>query len=303
MKSLIVVACTALASLLIYANAKSPKAEIKQDQFSQLWYDGKAELSSYDLSQNRYGELHEGTAVLVYVTEDFSKSKQVKLDNPSSAGKDKQAILKLNLTKSFLTGIYPYTIINSIFTPIDLSGTIKTSCSVQEWCGHTFMQVNKNAEGFKTQQFSYFEAEGDKSSTLPNAILEDELWTMLRINPSKIPEGKIKLVRGNQAVRLMHKTCQVVDAIVKRENVNLENRIAVTALGIEFADRKLSIYYEINFPYTIQGWDESYAEFGGKALTTKARLKKTMRLPYWQLHNNEHSIYRDSLGLKNDFKS
>ena len=41
--------------------------------FSSYWYDGKAELTSYSLVQNRYGELHKGHAVMVYVSEDFSK--------------------------------------------------------------------------------------------------------------------------------------------------------------------------------------------------------------------------------------
>jgi hypothetical protein len=299
MKTLIVATVVAVASYFIYANVTTEDHSVlKQDKFGQLWYDGKAELSSFELEQNRYGELHKGTSVLIYVTEDFSKSKQVKLDEPSKAGSDKLPILKLNATKSFLTGIYPYTIINSIFTPIDLSGTVKTSCSVQEWCGHTFMQINKTKEGFKTQQFSYFESEGDKEATLPNALLEDELWTMVRIDPSKIPQGRLNLVRSNQAVRLMHKPCEVISAnVVKREH-DLGNGQMVAAIDVITDDKKLTIYHDKAFPYAIKGWDETYAEFGGKALTTKARLIKSMRLPYWKLHNNEHSIFRDSLGLK-----
>ena len=49
--------------------------------FRDYWYDGKAEITSYALQQARYGELHTGEAVLVFVTEPFSKSKQVKLDD------------------------------------------------------------------------------------------------------------------------------------------------------------------------------------------------------------------------------
>ncbi len=58
------------------------------EQFGDYWYQGKAELTSYDLEQVRYGEKREGEAVLIFVTEDFSKSKQVKLDNPNQAGDD-----------------------------------------------------------------------------------------------------------------------------------------------------------------------------------------------------------------------
>ena len=57
--------------------------------FKNYWYQGKAEVASYKLEQARYGEMRDGHAVLVFVTEDFSKSKQVKLDNSQRAGKDK----------------------------------------------------------------------------------------------------------------------------------------------------------------------------------------------------------------------
>jgi len=40
-------------------------------EFKEYWYAGNAEITSYKLDQARYGELREGTSVLVYVTEPF----------------------------------------------------------------------------------------------------------------------------------------------------------------------------------------------------------------------------------------
>ena len=57
--------------------------------FNNYWYGGTAELSSFTLRQARYGEIHEGEAVLIFVTEPFSESKQVKLDNPAATPRDK----------------------------------------------------------------------------------------------------------------------------------------------------------------------------------------------------------------------
>src|SRR5919108_4912208 len=79
----------------------------QQNTFKQYWYSGKAEISSYTLDQSRYGQQRKGKAVLIFVTEDFSKKKQVKLDEPSSAEADKIGVLKLNFVKNFVTGIYP----------------------------------------------------------------------------------------------------------------------------------------------------------------------------------------------------
>ena len=41
-------------------------------KFGDYWYQGKAELASYDLNQSRYGEIRNGHAVLIFLTEDFS---------------------------------------------------------------------------------------------------------------------------------------------------------------------------------------------------------------------------------------
>ncbi|MEL7148626.1 MAG: hypothetical protein AAFO69_19785, partial [Bacteroidota bacterium] len=87
--------------------------------FNSYWYQGKAEITSYALEQARYGEVHPGKAVMVFVTEDFSRSKQVKLDFPGRAGNDAVKVLKLNALWKFNTGIYDYSVMQSTFTPVD----------------------------------------------------------------------------------------------------------------------------------------------------------------------------------------
>ena len=91
------------------------------NQFHNYWYAGKAELNSYELKQSKYGEIRKGEVVLVFVTEPFSLSKQVKLDNPNKAGKDNVPVMKLNQIRKFTTGIYDYSIVTSVFTPVDIN--------------------------------------------------------------------------------------------------------------------------------------------------------------------------------------
>ncbi len=275
------------SSLLGKSTNKTDKA------FQKYWYDGNAELASYKLTQSRYGELHEGHAVLIFVTEDFSKSKQVKLDNPQKAGKDAMPILKCNFTKKFNTGIYPYSLMASIYTPVDFSGTLKTTASVQEWCGQSFTQLNatKN-QTFSVQQFSYFEGEGDQITELPHALLEDEIWNIIRLDPKALPTGKVEVIPGSFSSRLRHKPLKMEQATLGVKD--LEDRMEVEVV---WEDRSLVIKFDKAFPHKILGWEETYSEFGGKKMTTKAELIKDLRLPYWKLHNNEHLIYRDSLGI------
>jgi hypothetical protein len=265
--------------------------------FDQYWYQGLAEVSSYDLKQYRYGEMHDGDAVMIFVTEDFSKSKQVKLDNPLSAGKDRSPVLKMNAGRYFNTGVYPYSILHSTFTPVDRSGTLKTSTTIQEWCGHAYTQCNRKDKKYAFKIHSYFESEGDQSLDLSaDAMLEDELWTLIRISPEKIAVGKQKMIVGSTIARLKHVPIEARDATISRDATVLDGTNC-TALSCAYSDRTLKIYYETAFPYKILGWDETYKEWKGDAKTTTARLRKSMMLPYWELHNPEHTIYRDSLGL------
>ncbi|MGB3364388.1 MAG: hypothetical protein WBB48_06385, partial [Thermodesulfobacteriota bacterium] len=123
----------------------SSSSVVDSEEFKAYWYDGKAEITSYKLEQARYGELHEGYAVMVFVTEDFSKTKQVKLDNPQNANGDDVKVLKLNRIKKFDTGIYRYSMMDSVFTPVYIGehpNTLKITSSSQEWCGNTFTQLN-----------------------------------------------------------------------------------------------------------------------------------------------------------------
>ena len=85
-------------------------------EFNAYWFNNEAELTSYQLEQARYGEIHKGNAVLVYVTEPFSVEKQVKADAPTP---NDYTILKLNFVKKFNTGIYPYSMMSSFFLPIN----------------------------------------------------------------------------------------------------------------------------------------------------------------------------------------
>lgn len=177
---------------------------INDAAFGAYWYQGKAELNAYALEQYRYGEKRDGEAVLIFVTEDFSREKQVKLDNPQASEQDAQKVLKLNLTKKFVTGIYPYSMMLSVFTPVyDSIPAVKVTASSQEWCGQTYTQLNRSHGKYKAQLFSYFEQESDQELTL-DAIPEDNLWTLLRLDPGQVPTGEVKLIPALLDQRLTH---------------------------------------------------------------------------------------------------
>ncbi len=266
------------------------------DNFGDYWYQGKAELTSYDLQQVRYGEKREGNAVLIFVTEDFSKSKQVKLDNPQSVEEDAQKVLKLNFTKKFNTGIYPYSIMTSVFSPVYPDGdlhAIKVTTSVQEWCGHAFMQLNKKGYEYETLIHSYFESEGDVMLKLDKTWLEDEIWNLIRLDPAAIPTGKIQVIPSTQFIRLKHVEAKSYSADLDKSR---EGTMEILTLSIKELSRTLKIYYSSKPPFAIEKWEETYPE-GGEMMTTTGTLKKRIMLDYWSKNGLVDSVYRKDLGL------
>ncbi len=269
--------------------------------FEDYWYQGKAEITSYNLEQPRYGETRAGKAVLIFVTEDFSRRKHVKLDDYTRAGDDKVTVLKLNRTHKFNTGIYPYSMMSSVFTPV--SGdrdphTLKVTTSSQEWCGHTFVQFDLIEDGYRVQHHSYFESSADQTIELSNAILEDEIWTKIRINPLSLPSGDIRIVAGTFYQRLSHNAYAVENALASLDPMD-DTEYAYT-LSFEHRARTLTIRFEQAFPHRITGWEESYTRGNGadaRLVTTRATRDKSMLLDYWTRNSLADEALRAELNL------
>jgi hypothetical protein len=279
-------------------------APVFSDAFGDYWYQGKAEITSYDLSQARYGEIHPGHAVLIFVTEDFSASKQVKLDHPEKVPDDAVKVLKLNSTRKFNTGIYPYSMMSSVFTPVYEDRhprTLKVTTSSQEWCGHTYTQLNLDGDGYRARLLSYFEREGDRELHWKDGIPEDELWNRIRLNPETLPTGKIKLIPGTLFQRLKHTAWGVHDATAVREAHPSDSALSIYVVEYVKFKRRLAITYKTEFPHEIESWEETHSSgFGPNAveLTTSAVRKVRIMSDYWRRHGTADAHLRKELGLE-----
>ena len=270
------------------------------DDFGDYWYQGTAEITTYDLQQARYGELRPGSAVLIFVTEPFSRSKQVKVDDADAAGRDAVTVLKLNAVSKFVTGIYPYSMMTSVFTPVGGEPhPLKITATSQEWCGHTFTQLNRTADGYRARLFSYFESEGDQDTSLDGAMPEDGLWTLLRLDPDALPTGSLRLLPGTVYQRLSHRPLEAYDATATLTEASANGLRAYT-LTYPALDRTLTIHFEAAFPHAIESWEETRPDGFGEnppTLTTRATRIERRMLPYWQLNGTDDIHYRTELGL------
>ena len=267
---------------------------VANNGFNQYWYAGKAELSSFDYTINRYDESRTGYAVMIFVTEDLSKTKQVKLDNPAAAGNDRVPVLKLNAIQRFQTGIYDYSLMSSLFTPVDIQNaphSLKLTTTVQDWCGHVFSQLNLTDKGYHVSQYSYFETEGDKIADIEQGMLEDEIFTRLRINPQSVITQSVKMIPNLTYTRLRHKPIAPLNASVAIKDGEKGMKICI----VTYPDikRRLEVAFEAAFPYKITG----FKEYDGEKVMSEARLRKSVMSAYWEQHDLKSDPLRTALGL------
>lgn len=272
---------------------------------TEYWKQGKAEVNVYELYQNRYKDIHPGKAISIFVTEDFLTDKQVKNEtykNPNSTW-----ILKNIQLRKFNTGVYDYSLFTSVFTPIDrvkFPKSMKVTATSQEWCGTIFTQFNNVfTHDYKAEQRSYFEKEGDISNIrIKRAYLEDEVYTVLRMNPEFLKVGRINMIPAANYMQLKHlqlKTYNVECTFrTYKEKEFSGEKLREYRLYYPMLKRTVRIVFEDKAPYKIVGWLDSFpSAFDGKMRTTKAVLTKQKMIPYWNQNSLEDASLRKELGL------
>lgn len=304
--------CTLLAPCSAFAlDQSSNSGEVINQydaQFWEHWGDGYAELSGYSLEFPRYGEVRKGTAVAIFVTEDFSKSARVKADPGKHPADDVAPIMKLNLIQDYQTGIYDYNMMLSSFVTTQpfglqsLGKPMKTSFASQEWCGHVYEQriFHKNKLSF--QLHSYFDGEADRRGTLDypeESISEDVLllWARGLAAPFMKPgeTKKINYLTSMEYSRLKHKNPQWLIADLSVSDATEEISIGGAKYRVRRYTAKLSNGLEWNIeveaaaPHKIIRW--------GNSEGLKAELLGSKRMKYWELNNNGSENFLKELGL------
>lgn len=280
--------------------AEQPKALAvgvnNNSAFQEYWFSGKAEINAYALKQNRYGQIRTGDVVLVFVTEPFSKKKQVKLDYNAQAGDTKVDVLKMNALRKFNTGIYDYSVMTSVFTPVELEkfpNTLKQTISIQEWCGQTFTQYNLSGNNYDIKEFSYFESEGDVKRSVKKSWLEDELFNRIRINPNALPlEQPIDLIPSTLFSRFKHQVVKPEKATITAQQTG---EVTLYTVQYQTLNRKLEITTDSEFPFQIKAWKE----INNGNISAEAILKADVKSAYWTQNDNRFEPMREELKLMN----
>jgi hypothetical protein len=275
---------------------------VAQD-FWAHWGDGKAELNGYSLKQPRYGALRSGTAVMVFVTEDFDDALRVKAEPGRGAKGEAYPVLKLNAVRDFATGIYDYNVMTSTFLRVAAGWPVaKVSFSSQDWCGHVWHQLVPRGGRILGTLHSYFEGEADRAEDLEwprDGVLEDALPVVLRgWNGTYLKPGEsrsVPLLPSLLWSRLNHQRlawtrARVLRAAAARSISVPAGRFEVSSYRVEIeGGRVLGFEIEAKAPYRLvrqTGPD-------GEELT----LRGSTRLAYWKLNAPGGEAHLKELGL------
>lgn len=286
----------------------TPRIQIPAE-FWQFWSDGKAEISTYKGTQVRYNEERPCTSVLIFVSEPFNAEKQVKADAPNNDS-IYTSVLKLNHVKRFQTGIYTYSLMTSVFTPLtpstvqnstyNATAPLKITFSGQEWCGMVFHQLNRQPDkSMRSLTRSYFETEGDTEETLQsdeNTLFADDAFIAVRELLKPLPTGKKKFYHTLEHARISHRTLEEEDISIAKNEVTVRFRgreTPATEWTLSGASAEWKFIVEKQYPRRILAFQ--FTENG--RVIEKAELQESMRLPYWKLNATTDEHYIQELGL------
>lgn len=295
---------TLLLPLAALALLQAPAAGPDISAFWKHWGDGKAEVSTYRLTTPRYGELRQGQAVLVYVTEDMSESLRVKAEPGRHPASDVFPALKLNHIRSFQTGIYDYRLMTSTFVRVAPEMPVaKISFTSQEWCGQVYHQLLPRGAKIQSVSHSYFDGEGDATVDLPmrpQGIFEDQLFILVRQllgEPWVTSARGLVLLPSLWSARAQHKplgwTNVQINSRARTSTVKtLAGSFEAVSIEVIIGPKGPTITFDVEATGArrIIRWKSSDGE--------AAEMIASKRLPYWQMNSPAGEAELNALGLK-----
>ena len=150
---IIIILSLNLTAISAYSFAETQFGTYTPAQFRDYWYNHGAEISRFSLQQMRYGEIHNGDAVLVFVTEEMNPAIQIKAEKSLEGNPlvryeinypDEQRTLRVFFEKDF-----PYRIQQWEESYRGLSGDIKKTLTTRATRTHSIMDAYWRHHGNK----------------------------------------------------------------------------------------------------------------------------------------------------------
>ena len=303
-----------LALLTLIALAGGARAELDPaarfgDDFWSHWGDGQAELASYDLIYARYGAERRGTFEDISATEIYTHALRVKADPGNHPDSDTYPVMKLNLVEDFPTGVYDYNLMTSTFVSlVERDGhprghVTKLSHSMQEWCGHAWIQWITGPQALDYTLHSYFDGEADQQRRFeaPEGFTSEDavlLWARELAGPFLAPGGSATrpMFTAAKQARTEHHD-PTFDAVTYHRAAD-PTSITVPAGTFEVEERWITrggqelwrVWTEAAAPHRIVRWENAHGQ--------RAEMIASQRMPYWHLNGPGGEARLEALGLQ-----
>jgi hypothetical protein len=266
-----------------------------------------AELSSYEITTDRYGEMRQAQGVLIFVYEEINGDTRIKVESDKTPPAKQVPVLKLNNVVKFNTGVYDYSVMTSVFSGLSGPGVKrfleprKISLTAQEWCGHVYHHLIPRSKGLESEIHSYFEAEGDATTLLPypsdRVYYEDELPILIReLDGEFLKTGESKTLDAVPSLwktRKRHKPLAFSKGLLTKAGpAQLSTRSGEKATikwTFEQGGEITTYYVEAAHPRKLLAGEDGKGE--------KGELVRSLRKTYWKLNRNQDEGLRRELGL------
>ncbi|MDB5104778.1 MAG: hypothetical protein JWP91_2467 [Fibrobacteres bacterium] len=297
-----------LLALAIAASADPKTPVAPSPAFLKYWKSGLAELTSYNITAERYGEMRKAQGVMVFVYEEINADTRIKVESDKTPPAKRIPVLKLNNVLKFTTGVYDYSLMTSVFAGLGGTGVQrplqpqKISFTSQEWCGNVFHQLVPGPKGLVSQIHSYFEAEGDLATLLPYPkgglfFYEDEMPILVReLDGPLLQAGtpvKVNLVPGLWERRKRHVPIAFSEGVMTKvgpEKVKVAgSEKEAVKWTLETMGITTTYHVEAAQPHHLLAWENSKGE--------KAEMIASLRDTYWEHNHNVDAPLRKKLGL------
>ncbi len=303
------------AGLLVIAllGVSASPAPAPDPPFGSYWHDGKAELDGYRYTVTRYGQLRRGQCTAIYVTEPFSRSKRVKVDDAARNPNDTFDVLKLNLVRDFQTGIYDYNTMTSLFVRSDDLEPVKASFASMEWCGNVYEELRVDPGLVSQRLSSYFENESTSQDVRrpKDGLLEEELYTRLRgLYGDYLAPGQAKTVPFLMSAfrrRLTHQPLRWTSARIERAPAPRGVRVpaggfSTAVYTVKIQDGPEGLFFvDRAYPHRVVRWEWRQVTGRGRwgaDSNDSGELMGSARMSYWKLHGEGDESYLRRLGLR-----
>lgn len=151
-----------------------------------VWYDGKAEVATYDATRTIYGKLRQYTAK-IYTNKEVADAEPTFTKSADNEGRE---VFKHHIAEDIPTEMYDYHFSTMVYVGTDDFKSLKLDMGSIEDCGATFKQYVNHKGTLRWTQASYFPDEGLKTGEYepPTAFAyEDALGVVLRGYPFHSP--------------------------------------------------------------------------------------------------------------------